>query len=205
MWGPLDLAEELLSWGAMKNIKNRSFCVFGSALGLLALSACVQPESSATTSKQRLLSQSAGPLTISSDQTAKKDSTTSETTSTDSFCKTSEGNESLSQIGDGAEALFQILQTDPSDQSTIHERASHLVGIETAYSKNFVTDCAASGLTAENTTSRIEKLTQLSTETDAAVIHALARDTWDLFNPNINFSTDGMKSSPNPFADPATN
>jgi hypothetical protein len=49
-------------------------------------------------------------------------------------------------------------------------------------------------LTLENTTARIEKLTALSVETDPAIIHALAAQIWDLFNPNFSIAATSAKA-----------
>jgi hypothetical protein len=158
--------------------------------GLLAFSACVQPASTAPKANRP---QTAGPVTIEGDRTA----------SAVGGCKTREGNDHLAKIEEGAEALFQILQTDANDLTTVHERAFALAQLEQDYSESFASACVGPGLSDQNTADRIDRLNALGNETDEAVIRALAAQIWDLFNPNAAITSDGGESSPNPFAEPA--
>ncbi len=174
-----------------------------SLVAFLALSACIQPSS---TNAKASRAQTAGPQTIADTSTKdpKNSPATKDKTTVATACTTTDGNTALAQIGEGGDALFQILMTDPNDLTTVRNRAESLLTLETEYSANFIESCAATGLTDENTSARIQKLTALSTETDAVVIHTLASQIWDLFNPNISIQSDGGTSSPNPFAEPAT-
>jgi hypothetical protein len=152
-----------------------------------ALSACVQPASTAPKSSR---AQTAGPVMIEGDRTA----------SAIGGCKTEAGNDQLAKISEGADALFQILKTDAGDLTTVHSRAFSLAQLEQDFAESFASACIGPGLTEKNTSDRIEKLGALGKETDADVIHKLAAELWDLFNPNVAITSDGGESSPNPFA-----
>jgi hypothetical protein len=156
-----------------------------SMIGLLTLSACVQPASRSATHP---VSKTADPLLVTGDQAGSIGG-----------CQTSDANELLAEIGDGADALFQILTTDPGDLNTVHERANHLSELEQNYVENFAGTCSGSALNPQNISDRIEKLNALGAETDSTVIHALAAQIWNLFNSNIDISSDDGSSS-NPFS-----
>lgn len=166
----------------MKNSRLISLSVFG----VLSLSACMQPTSNARSSG--IISHTAGPQTLAADRV---DSHVA--------CATKDGRASLAEIGNAVDGLFQILKTDRGDQTTIHARADQLNTLEKEYAEKYVEDCATTGITEENTATRIEKLTPLTTETDDAVIYALAGQIWDLFNSNLSLSNGEGKNSANPF------
>ena len=160
-----------------------------SSMMLITMSACVQPTSD---QQSKLMKQSAGPQKLHSER--------DDATATP-VCRTVEGSANLSEIGEGAEALFQILLTDPEDLTTVHERANRLVELEQIFSDRYALDCKGAGLSTENTSLRIEKLSALAKETDPEIIRVLAKDIWDLFNPNIETRSDEGTSSANPSLD----
>jgi hypothetical protein len=166
-----------------------------SLIGLLGMSACLQAESTRVTSARAT---SAGPQSIISSGDQSK-----VVPATANCSDTPEKKDALSKLNEGADALFQILTTDPNDLTTVHSRAYALLDLESEYSRNFIESCLADGQTTSGMALEIDKTTGLSKETDSSVIHALAKDLWDLFNPNISISSDGGVSSPNPFAEPA--
>lgn len=177
------LAEVLLLSGAMKS---PSLPHLLSLFGLFALSACLQ---SASPSVAKLHSQSAGPLSVADSKSEKSARS----------CDGSEGRAKLSDIGDGADALFQILITDLGDLNTIHERADRLAQLELEFQAAFPGDCRTYGITAENTATRQDRLLALAKETDPEIIRALAKELWDLFNPNVEVHGDVGANSGNPF------
>lgn len=158
---------------------------------LFVFSACVQP---ASTSVSPARAQSAGPVTIESDRTAHAAGGS----------KPQERNDHLAQIEEKAEALFQILLTDPNDLNTVHSRAFALAQLEQEYAESFAVACVDPGLSEQSIADRIDKLNALGNETDGAVIHALAAQIWDLFNPKAAIADVDGKSSPNPFIETTT-
>ncbi|MBS1963490.1 MAG: hypothetical protein JST04_14840 [Bdellovibrionales bacterium] len=156
-------------------------------VGLSTLSACLQAASS--TGPRLLHSQSAGPLSIADSKE-----------NLGKTCDSAEGKTALSDIGEGADALFQILITDIGDLNTIHERADHLATLELEFQTAFPGDCRKYGITVENTATRQDRLLALAKETDPDVVRALAKELWDLFNPNLEVHGDVGTNSGNPFA-----